>query len=407
MTPDAITLLFREARKAFPPFKGKPTDNNLTAIRETLLPILMEIPYNQLGGVHSLTAILTDPMRYAANHGGAAFKCPARLPLYDKNIADNAMTIICVRAESAHRARLDNYASYEAAERGAAKFLHEVVNKVWYNDLKDADTFYTKVLALEIMAFLDADSGGLHANNMITLCTNMHGYYAQVDGIPQYIIMLEEAQKKAKRAGMPIANIKLIMMALAAILAAEHFPCKVDNWEGLPANSRLWAAWKMAFRLAHLKHQHQSLALGGGSLSVGLMVCFLRQGRRSSGLKWLEAALKNLALVATNDMTVVQQLTATNLALTATVGALTATNKKLVDAASCPRGPPVGTPAGGAWPTKNPFPGNYCWTHGHRICKEHTSATCNHRAIGHRAETTALNTLGGSKKDKGWSMART
>ncbi len=50
MTPDAITLLFREARKAFPTYKGKPTDDNLMAIRETLLPILMEIPYDQLGG---------------------------------------------------------------------------------------------------------------------------------------------------------------------------------------------------------------------------------------------------------------------------------------------------------------------------------------------------------------------
>ena len=41
----------------------------------------------------------------------------------------------------------------------------------------------------------------------------MHGYYAQANGIPQYIIMLEEVQKKAKRAGMPIADIKLVMMA--------------------------------------------------------------------------------------------------------------------------------------------------------------------------------------------------
>ena len=63
---------------------------------------------------------------------------------------------------------------------------------------------------------------------------------------------------------MPIANIELIMMALAAILVAQHFPREVDDWEGLPANSCLWAAWKMAFRLAHLKHQRQILASGGG-----------------------------------------------------------------------------------------------------------------------------------------------
>jgi hypothetical protein len=76
---------------------------------------------------------------------------------------------------------------------------------------------------------------------------------------------------------MPIANIKLVMIALAAVLTAQHFHRKVDNLEGLPSSSRTWAAWKMAFRLAHLKRQHQILALGGGSLLVGLTVCFLRQ----------------------------------------------------------------------------------------------------------------------------------
>jgi hypothetical protein len=81
MMPDAITLLFKEAHDTFPPLKGKPTDDDLLSIRETLLPILMEIPYNQLGGVHSLTAILVDAARYATNHGGNAFKCPNRLPL--------------------------------------------------------------------------------------------------------------------------------------------------------------------------------------------------------------------------------------------------------------------------------------------------------------------------------------
>jgi hypothetical protein len=104
MTPEAITLLFREACEAFPPLKGKPSDDNLTTIRETLLPILMEIPYDQLGGVHSLTAILTDPGRYAADHGGSTFVRPSRLPLYDKNIPDDASTVVRVRGEAAHRA---------------------------------------------------------------------------------------------------------------------------------------------------------------------------------------------------------------------------------------------------------------------------------------------------------------
>jgi hypothetical protein len=283
MTPNAITLLFKEARDTFPPIKGKPMDNNLQLIRRNLLPILMEIPYDQLGGTHSLVGILAEATRYAANHGGATFVHPFCLPLYDGTIADGATTVVRVRAESAHQAKLDNYASFKAAECGAAKFLCKVVGEVWYNNLKDANTFYTKVTAREIIAFLDANSRGLHAIDMISLCTNMHNYYTQADSILQYINMLEDAQKKATRAGMPITNIELVMMASVAVLGAQHFPRKVDGWEGLPFASCTWTAWKTAFHLAHVKRQQQILASGKGSLLAGLTV-LSRQRRRQLGI---------------------------------------------------------------------------------------------------------------------------
>jgi len=228
MMPDAITRLFKEAYDTFPPLEEKPINDELLAIKECLLPLLMVISYDHLKGIHSLTAILTEAAKYKAEHGNAKFVRPVRLPLYDKNIADNATTVVRVRAEAAHKPRLNDYASYEAAECGIAKFLRNVVDKIWNNDLKDTDTFYTKVTAIDIMAFLDANNGGLHAVDMISLRTNMMQYYTQADGIPQYIVMMEDAQKKAKRAGMPIADVKLVMMASAAVLAAQHFPHKVD-----------------------------------------------------------------------------------------------------------------------------------------------------------------------------------
>jgi hypothetical protein len=208
----------------------------------------MEIPYDQLGGIHSLTAILMDTVTYAADHGGNAFKRPVQLPLYDGSIANDATTVVCIQAEAAHKARLDNYASYKAAEHGASKFLQETVNEVWFKD------------------------------------------------------------------------------------------------------------------------------------------------------------------------------TAANLALTYTVSTLTATNKKLLDVTTCwggnpavtpavtPAATPAATPMGGRRPPKTPHPphpGNYCWTHGHCNYREHTSATCFHKAPGHRDEATAANTLGGSEKNKGWEAKPT
>jgi hypothetical protein len=181
MQPDAVTLLFKdlfkEAFHVFPPIAGKPTDDDLLSIREVLLPILMIIPFDTVGGINSLTALLTDPAKYASAHGGMPFVRPARLPLYDGTIPNDVSTVVRVKAESAHKSKLKDFANYETAERGCSKFLRDVVDEVWYNDLKDADTFYTQVPALDIITFLDLNSWGLHAVDMISLCSNMHQYY--------------------------------------------------------------------------------------------------------------------------------------------------------------------------------------------------------------------------------------
>ncbi len=138
----------------------------------------------------------------------------------------------------------------------------------------------------------------------------------------------------------------------------------------------------------------------------------------------LETALDNLALAATNNTTVLQQLIAANLACMATITLLTVTNKKLVDAttrrggtlaatpgqggtqAATQAATPAATPAG-IRVTMKPCPRNYCWTHGHHVSKHHTSATCTNKAPSHRNNATASNTFGGSDKDKNWNAVRT
>jgi hypothetical protein len=105
-------------------------------------------------------AILTEAAKYEADHGASKFIMPSRLPLYNKNIADNAMPVIRVCAKATHKSHLDDYASYKAAKCGVTKFHHDVVDEIWYNDLKDAKTFYTKVMALEIMAHTLTQTAG-------------------------------------------------------------------------------------------------------------------------------------------------------------------------------------------------------------------------------------------------------
>jgi len=190
---------------------------------------------------------------------------------------------------------------------------------------------------------------------------------------------------------MPIADVELVMMALA-----------VDNWEGLPAIDCTWRTWKVAFRLAHIKCQRQLQATGGGEPLRGANSALPTP---AATIDRLGTALDNLALAAANDTTVLQQLTASNLTLTTSNAMLTAANKKLSEALAAKRPSPAVTPGttpGEQRPAKKPKPRNYCWTHGHRCSELHTSATCGARAPWHQVTATASNTMGGSEKDKGW-----
>ncbi len=258
-------------------------------------------------------------------------------------------------------------------------------------------------MAIDIMSLLDANSGGLHALNMIMLCTVMMQYYVQADGTPQFIIMMEDAQKKATRAGMPITNVELVMMALATVLAAQQFPCEVDDWKDLPTMPHTWQAWKVAFCLAHLKRQRQLQASRGGK-TLGSAHAVIPTAAQT--IDRIGTALENLALAALNDTTVHQQLTAANLALRASVTFLMAANKKLADSLAQNKGGValVAVPATGRGNLTNKlFLGNYYWTHGHWVNQNHTSATCRFKTVGHKDNAKSANTMGGSKTDKGWN----
>jgi hypothetical protein len=102
---------------------------------------------------------------------------------------------------------------------------------------------------------------------------------------------------------MPIANVELVMMALAAVIMAQHIPRKDYDWEGHPTKACTWQAWKVAFCLAHLKRQCQLHASGGGKPLSGAHAVI---PAAAPIINCIGAALDNLALAASNDTTVLQ-----------------------------------------------------------------------------------------------------
>ena len=59
----------------------------------------------------------------------------------------------------------------------------------------------------------------------------MQRYHLKVKGIPEYVNMLEDAQKQAVRSIFTIADETLLLFASISMLTTERFMRKNNDWE--------------------------------------------------------------------------------------------------------------------------------------------------------------------------------
>ena len=69
MTPDEIVSKFLVALDNFEPITDQLSDSDLTRLREAIAPLLLQIPYDETGGVHNLIGIVRANQAYLKRYG--------------------------------------------------------------------------------------------------------------------------------------------------------------------------------------------------------------------------------------------------------------------------------------------------------------------------------------------------
>ena len=91
----------------------------------------------------------------------------------------------------------------------------------------------------------------------------MQRYHLELDGIPEYINMLEDAQNQAGRAGCTIANETLLLFSRTAMLTTERYPRTKDDWEDRAKENKTWSDWRTAYKRAYGKARVKAQATEG------------------------------------------------------------------------------------------------------------------------------------------------
>ena len=143
----------------------------------------------------------------------------------------------------------------------------------------------------------------------------MQHYHLEVEGIPEYINMLEDAQQQFGRAGQTLADETLLLFVSMPMLTSERFPRANDDWEDRAERDKTWATWKSAYNQAHAKSRVKAQATDGSVKLIAANSAALQEYAHlpldnqieedSGDLKTLEGYFDNLATAAVIRATVV------------------------------------------------------------------------------------------------------
>ena len=196
-----------------------------------------------------------------------------------------------------------------------------VVADTWVRELRDLDTIYMEVDPQDFFAHLQAGCTGRHALDLLALHNEMQRYHIEVEGIPEYINMLMDAQRQAGRSGHTITDDTLLIFASTVMLTSKRFPRANDDWEDRAERNKTWATWNFFYKQAHTKARVKFQAHEGSTkfraansadrLEAHLPLDNQLEGD-SSYVKNLEGYFDKLADAATNDKDVLQQLVLNN-----------------------------------------------------------------------------------------------
>ena len=174
---------------------GQPSDTDFMRTREVVAPLLLQIQYDKTGAVHNLIGLIWPEAAYTTRCS-AAFLEPTKVGAYYATIDENYTAVIRACTEDAHKANRAYHATYETARQETAQFNLAIDEDTLMREIRDTETIYTGLAPKALLAHLQAGCTGCHALDLLAMHNEMQHYHLKVDGIPEYINMLEDAQNK-------------------------------------------------------------------------------------------------------------------------------------------------------------------------------------------------------------------
>ena len=195
----------------------------------------MKTKYDKLALTHNILGVVLTNKRYEHIYSNGAYLIPPVIALYDDTIDKDATRTEIHQAKGKHESKRNDRVLYETADTSCKNFIVEVVDKTWYKELEDPDTFYKIVTSLKLLGHLTEFCSGLHIFDAVSIPQVMKMIFSNAKGIPQFINVMEAAQQKYNQAKLVIHDKYMHTVALKSLLQSDEYETKHKSGQ----NSRM------------------------------------------------------------------------------------------------------------------------------------------------------------------------
>jgi hypothetical protein len=287
---------------------------------------------------------------------------------------------------------VQTYRTCTSVQQALKKQIIGVFEPMYLEILNDNIMGYANISARDMLDYLFETYGNITSVDSEINFEHMRRAWNPQQPVEILFKQIQDCADYSEAGGVPIGPSQQINIGYEKIFATGNFMSACRRWNKKLTTGKTWTHFKSHFAAAHREHkqmQGETSAHAGFHSSNAAMT----QNEDQMAEATIHA-LANLATATAEDRGVVAALTQANSRLVKQLEDTTSELRELkamFHQKRCDKQGPRGF---------NASPSNYCWTHGYKVGKTHTSLTCNTRNLGHKAEATPTDKMGGSQANK-------
>ena len=392
---DGVSLFPHAAILATHPPGQAPTYETLQPAIAQLNANAASIPSNEGDGILGHLVLTLGQATYATiSNGNVAYPPPvAPAPLI---IPQGTSAAMINEMRRNYDDAKSTFKLYHAVDAALKKQLIDATDVTYITAIKNRTTGFALVTTRTMIAHLYTNYGRITADTLTDNENKMKQDWDITTPIELLFDQIDEGQEYAAAGNEPYSDPQLVRIGYHLIETTKHMELACRDWRAKPAADKTWANLKIHMKAAHLDLGLTTTTDTGGygaNQAAKQAIDDANQAYLANMIEQQNGTTATMANMIEQHATLKETITE----LLDKVKELEA-KKSTDNKRTKPANRNEYSAASRARRIEHNKAKHYCWTHGCRVIKEHTSATCKTPAEGHNKAATYDNRMGGSNE---------